>query len=353
MDASRPPIKPLSWRLVAAGAVLVVALTSLVMLWLLHEAGRDPARRIDAIRTGFTVGLGGGGTLVLLLGARRQWLLERAQQHAEEDATFAREHQRQVAEDNRHDADERRITELYVKAVEQVGSSQALVRLGGLYALERLAQANAHLRQTITNVICAYLRMPYRPPARVVHAEFAMAGPFGDATTLTAPDEVADSVQELHARLAAQKILISHLRDDRPHDEREGMPDRSDFWQVSLDLEGACLVTFVAADCRFLDGTRFDGATFVGETRFNRARFCGRAGFTEAVFLSPVRFGAAVFMGELSFGSAVFHSTAWFDRATVADVNALHDAPHGWELRDTDSGRGTLVRRPPGGSPSG
>ncbi|MBE1557398.1 hypothetical protein H4W81_000177 [Nonomuraea africana] len=29
------------------------------------------------------------GQLVLLLGARRQWLLERAQQHAEEDAAFA------------------------------------------------------------------------------------------------------------------------------------------------------------------------------------------------------------------------------------------------------------------------
>ena len=278
MDAPRPPIRPLSWRLVVAGAVLIIALTSLVMLWLLHEAGRDPARRIDAIQTGFTVGLGGGGTLVLM---------------------------------------------------------------------------HAHLRQTITNVICAYLRMPYRPPARVVQAGFPMAGPFRDVAALSDPDEVADSVQELHARVAAQKILISHLRDDRPRDEREGMPDRPDFWQVSLDLEGAYLVTFVASDCRFLDGTRFDGATFVGETRFNRARFCGKAGFTEAVFLSPVRFGEAVFMGELSFGSAVFHSTSWFDRATVADVNALHDAPHGWELRDTDGGRGTLVRKPLAGSPSG
>ncbi|WP_405393628.1 pentapeptide repeat-containing protein [Microbispora hainanensis] len=353
MDAPRPPIRPLSWRLVAAGAVLIIALTTLVMLWLLHEAGRDPARRIDAIQTGFTVGLGGGGTLVLMLSARRQWLLERAQQHAEEDAAFAREHQRQVAEDNRHDADERRITELYVKAVEQVGSSQALVRLGGLYALERLAQTNAHLRQTITNVICAYLRMPYRPPARVVQAGFPMAGPFRDVATLSDPDEVADSVQELHARVAAQKILISHLRDDRPRDEREGMPDRPDFWQVSLDLEGAYLVAFVASDCHFLNGTRFDGATFVGETRFNRARFCGKAGFTEAVFLSPVRFGEAVFRGELAFGSAVFHSTSWFDRATVADVNALHDAPQGWELRDTDGGRGTLIRKPLAGSPSG
>ncbi|MDP9866447.1 hypothetical protein J2S55_005713 [Streptosporangium brasiliense] len=38
------------------------------------------------------------------------------------------------------------------------------MRLAGLYALERLAQDNPGHRQTIVNVICAYLRMPYTPP---------------------------------------------------------------------------------------------------------------------------------------------------------------------------------------------
>ncbi|MEV4250934.1 hypothetical protein AB0J63_47045 [Streptosporangium canum] len=61
-----------------------------------------------------------------------------------------------------HDATERRVTELYTKAVEQLGHAGAAVRLGGLYALERLAQDNPGHRQTIVNVICAYLRMPYR-----------------------------------------------------------------------------------------------------------------------------------------------------------------------------------------------
>src|SRR5262249_33582048 len=53
--------------------------------------------------------------------------------------------------------------ELYTKAVEQLGSDKAPVRLGGLYALERLAQDNSAHRQTIVNVICAYLRMPFSP----------------------------------------------------------------------------------------------------------------------------------------------------------------------------------------------
>ncbi|MEU1394119.1 MULTISPECIES: hypothetical protein [unclassified Nonomuraea] len=57
------------------------------------------------------------------------------------------------------------MTELYTKAAEQLGNAQAPVRLAGLYALERLAQDTPVLRQTIVDVICSYLRMPYTPPA--------------------------------------------------------------------------------------------------------------------------------------------------------------------------------------------
>jgi hypothetical protein len=56
------------------------------------------------------------------------------------------------------------VTELYTKAADQLGSDKAPVRLAGLYALERLAQDNPSQRQTIVNVICAYLQMPYTTP---------------------------------------------------------------------------------------------------------------------------------------------------------------------------------------------
>lgn len=82
----------------------------------------------------------------LTLAGRRQWVIERANQATE------------------HDASERRVTELYTKAVDQLGSEQAAVRLGGLYALERLGDANPAQQETIGNVICAYLRMPYTTP---------------------------------------------------------------------------------------------------------------------------------------------------------------------------------------------
>ncbi|MEU9019811.1 hypothetical protein [Actinomadura sp. NPDC048394] len=63
-----------------------------------------------------------------------------------------------------YDAGERRMTDLYTKAADQLGSGKAPVRLAGLYALERLAQDTPGHRQTTVNLICAYLRMPYTPP---------------------------------------------------------------------------------------------------------------------------------------------------------------------------------------------
>jgi hypothetical protein len=57
------------------------------------------------------------------------------------------------------------VTEIYTKAVEQLGHDQAPVRLGALYSLEHLGQDNPVRRETVVDVLCAYLRMPYAPPA--------------------------------------------------------------------------------------------------------------------------------------------------------------------------------------------
>ena len=143
------PISAWWWMLAAAAAVVIVAFV--VTVWLLAIAsganpGTDRANsRLDAVRTGLAAGAGAGAAVGLMLAFRRQ--------HHQEIATDLTD----------RDATERRITELYTKAVEQLGNDKAPVRLGGLYALERLAQDNPAHRQTIVNVICAYLRMPFRP----------------------------------------------------------------------------------------------------------------------------------------------------------------------------------------------
>src|ERR1700727_502151 len=135
--------------LVATSAVVIVALV--VTVWLLTiahgaHAGTDRANaRLDAVRTGLAAGAGAGAAVGLMLAFRRQ--------HHQEIATVLTD----------LDAAERRITELYTKAVEHLGNDKAPVRLGGLYALERLAQDNPAPRQNIVNLIWAVLRVAFFP----------------------------------------------------------------------------------------------------------------------------------------------------------------------------------------------
>ena len=142
-------------------AVAVVIVTVGVTMWLLAIAGgakpgTDRANsRLDAVRTGLAAGAAVGAAAGLFLAFRRQ------------------HHQEVVTKSSDHDAIERRITELYTKAVEQLGNDKAPVRLGGLYALERLAQDNREHRQTIVDVICAYLRMPFSAAAPASKPEAA------------------------------------------------------------------------------------------------------------------------------------------------------------------------------------
>jgi hypothetical protein len=55
-------------------------------------------------------------------------------------------------------AEQGQITDRYTKAVEQLGATKMDVRLGGIYALERLAQDSPRDHQTVYDVLAAFVR---------------------------------------------------------------------------------------------------------------------------------------------------------------------------------------------------
>ncbi|TWJ20537.1 uncharacterized protein YjbI with pentapeptide repeats [Micromonospora endolithica] len=327
------PLRVMPWWLVLIGLLLAGALGWWVLDWLLGEADRAAqpdtraTLRIDAIRTGLTVVAGTGGGLALLLAARRQWISERAQRHQEAVAAHdqahrervqahteavaeaGQRHQERQATAAEHDAAERRLTELYTRAVELLGNDNAAVRLGGLHALERLGQDNPAQRTTIGAVLCAYLRM-------------------------TPPE---DDARESEVRRTAQRVLTRHLR-----------ADGDQWWpEVTLDLTGARLDGFDAGGCTLVDAdltgavctgvTRLTGATVRGtlslRATFDELLLDGLAGDGEVVLdgartahtsLDGADLGGAVSCRGATFGrltgrGATFHQSVAFDAARVED----------------------------------
>jgi hypothetical protein len=265
----RPVSKALSSRTILWWSVglAVVAAGAVTLLWVFLGGGDQvAARRLDALRTAASLVVGAGGAAALLLAARRQ-------RYVELDL-----------EQKDHDANERRVTELYGKAADQLGSDKAPVRLAGIYALERLAQDQLRHRQTVVNLLCAYLRMPYTPPA----------GP---------SDEVA--AQEQLVRMTVQDVLETHLQ--------PGHADR--FWpDIDLVLTGTTLEYFWFRDCRarsatfrhttFREVVAFRNSEFTENADFHRARFAGSADLRRTAFgARKANFQHVTFDGKVEFGA--------------------------------------------------
>ncbi len=251
------------------------------------------------------------------------WMLVFRRQHHQEIATVLSD----------VEATERRFTELYTEAVEQLGSDKAPVRFDGLSALERLAQDHPVHRQTIVNVVCAYLRMPFSPaaPASKPESEASEGQEEPGAKSETGTHAIGGTwQQERQLRLTAQRILAEHLFDDRPKDEQPRDPPSSRFWNnIRLDLTGATLIEF-----NLVNGV-------MAGVNFHRATFSGDAWFSAAAFSGTARFEGAAFSGEDSLH---------FGRSRIARPDAHHAWPTGWRLGPDGSGGCTVVREDGNGS---
>lgn len=279
------PLRPLRGWLLLAAVVFVVAFSSAAVRILLQEANRAPeaskaAARIDAIKSGLTIGAGAAGAFALILAARRQWLNERTEMRQELEEQRSATHDSNVSSANEFDSRERRITDLYVKAVEQLGSDKEAVRLGGLYALSRLGQDHEPHRQLCIDMMCAYLRMPISPPLT--------------ETQLIDTSQACEQKGELLVRSEAGRIISRHLA----HSVTPTDSDNSDYFtsrvpspqywpSMVLNLDEATLVDFNLSGSRFTKAT-LNGASFIGPTNLYEA---------EATYLS---FSRSTFYGPLT-----------------------------------------------------
>ncbi|MET7338448.1 pentapeptide repeat-containing protein [Nonomuraea sp. NPDC005650] len=324
------------WILLAV--LLVGAAVGGTLWWLLADlagpAGQPTpgagSARGEVLRTALAAGAGVGAAITLGLAFRRQ------------------RHQEIITAHTTHDATERRVTDLYTKAVEQLGHDKAAVRLGGLYALERLAQANPGHRQTIVNVICAYLRMPYTPPTtpdpehqreaalQAARRRHRAAHTAAVAAPAAPSQDPADQEGERQVRLTAQRILGEHLRDDRPLKRRDKLPPGPLLWEgMRIDLTGATLIDFDWTGAH-VSAAEFSHTHFVGDARFMHATFSEMASFKLASFEASTYTADADFTGLGASGEVRFANA-------TANPSGNHVWPDEWHLQVTSEGVGRLV----------
>jgi hypothetical protein len=183
--------------------------------------------------------------------ARQQLQLAREQdRRSDERAREQLEFARQQAHEQLALAQESQITERFTRAVDQLGSDQLDLRLGGIYALERIAADSATHRLAIFEILTAFIRIrapwpPTQPGQYIATADI-------------------DQIPTLQARAPDLQAAITVL--GRRH-STDGDPslDLRDTDLRRADLAGANLAEAVF-DGASLAGAVLDDAILVGAT---------------------------------------------------------------------------------------
>ncbi|QVQ51290.1 pentapeptide repeat-containing protein [Spiractinospora alimapuensis] len=261
-------------------------------------------RALDAIATrAFAIVAGLGGVALLVISYRRQLTTEAAEKRAEEAAD------REVT---------KLFNERFTAAYSDLGSEHAAVRLGAVYSLAHLADdaPTDDLTQTVIDVLCAYIRMPYTPAPDPL------------------PKNASKAQREDHRRQELDFASFREVRHtiiriigDRLRKETRWRAKDYDFTGATFDrcdVHGAHFTggTVSFRDAVFAGSVDFSGVTFSGGVvsfdgtvfsggwvTFANAKFSGQeVSFEDAKFSTEsVSFDSTVFLGEgVYFSNAVF-----------------------------------------------
>ncbi len=184
---------------------------------------------------------------------------------------------------------EGQVTDRYTKAIEQLGSDKLDVRIGGIYALERVARDSARDHETVMEVLSAFVR---------VHSREQWPVPEPDDTAAT----------ERTTRPDVQAALRVIGRRDAKHDRLLIELDGADLYGADLtatNLSGALLRR------AHLDGANLDSAHLEGAYLW-RAHLVG------------ARFDYAHLEGAHLSGADLRGARFWGAHFRHADVGNLH-----------------------------
>ncbi|MER6468032.1 pentapeptide repeat-containing protein [Streptomyces collinus] len=211
---------------VALAVVAVIVLLGVVLLVLPglmvdhdlaggHLAAADRLNAVNNVRTTLLQTVGGA---VVLFGACATW------------------RQLRVSQDGLNATREGNITDRFSRAVDQLGSDKLDVRIGGIYALWRLADHSDRDREAVVSIMAAYLRthLPWPP----------------QEPTVPAADASINSVPPLETRAADAQTALTCLgvlyQERRPEWLNVSLTDlrRADcdgLWLHGANFDGACM----------------------------------------------------------------------------------------------------------------
>lgn len=253
------------WLTAVVLALLVTAGTAVLLV----------ALRAPAVEVVKTAGVAGGAVVALYA----LWLNDR----------------RRRVEEARHSLESEKVAdERFARSVELLGNEGDQVRVGAMHSLAWLARSTPRYRQTVLDVLCAYLRRPFEHPA---HKEKP------DDPDQVVVDMSPEISLEHQVRLTAQRLIKDTLS--------WGAKDRHEHFDLDLtgasleyfSLDGRHVNRFVARRAQFYGITNLRNMHVQSVTLFSGGAFHGRLQLANSKFEGGISFQEVTFAGEVELST--------------------------------------------------
>ena len=216
--------------------------------------------------------------------------------------------------------------ERYTKAVEQLGSKEAPVRIGGVYTLvglvdEWLLDENLDYTekvregQVIINNLCAYIRSSFAlafhydeltqesPTAEGLYKNREQDFYIDKAEFKSEADIRLSIIKEIHDRLQSPKINTPGAWSDFEYD----FSGSTFFYPVDLTKS------------YYTKPVNFSGSTYQDEVRFDGSVYKDEADFGSSIYKSWATFDGSTYTGWVGFNCSTYQSWADFSASTYQD----------------------------------
>ena len=275
-----------------------------------------------------------GGAALVLLETYRKNTNDRAKANADIKAALKnQEHQAEVLKEQIRQFDENAFKERkaerrerYTKAVEQLGSKEAPVRLGGVYTLvglvdEWLLDENLDYAekvregQVIINNLCAYIRFPFtlasyydelsedKPSSEGIYKDNQQKFYTDKAEFKSEADIRLSIIKEIHSRLQNPEINTPGTWSDFEYD----FSGSTFFYPVDL------------TNSYYTKPVNFSGSTYQDDADFESSTYQSRADFSDSIYRCWADFRSSTYQSQANFSDSTYQSAADFARSTYQD----------------------------------
>ena len=254
----------------------------------------------------------------------------------------------------------------YTKAVEQLGSVSAPVRMGGAYTLvslvdEWLREENIEYNeriaegQIIINNLCAYIRSPFTltshydeltqdsPTAEGLYKNREQEFYIDKATLKSEADVRLSILKEIHRRLQGPDENTPGVWSDFEYDFSGSIffypiDLTNSYYTKPVNFSGSTYQDWADfSNSIYQSRADFNDSTYRNWADFRGSIYQGRADFNSSTYQNVVYFSDSTYRGEVCFNKSTYQDFVYFDRSIYQNWADFYDSTYQDEASFTDS----------------